>query len=480
MIWNNKRPFIYLRSFLIVTVVICSPLSLAFVIIISLDLMPLIPAISAWGGLIFISFIMVSILLNDLNRLKTIIDHFFDTDDLEPTGIHTRLIKNLVRSLQKLKRNNLETIKEIKKSYNGLEKALNALPGPVLLLGSNVVVIRANVAAKQLLGDEIEGRKLTTILRAPDLTKAIETLEIEGTQNVSFTLQSPIPRIFSAYLKPLPNVADDGTAIVVAILDVTASRKTNQMRADFVANASHEMRTPLATLSGFIQTLQGPAKNDPEAREKFLAIMSQHADRMAQLIDNLLSLSRIEMNEHTIPTDKVNISAILANVVNSLDWQAKERAILVEITLDDELEPLLGDESELTQLFYNLLDNSIKYSRENSVITIQAGFEFVVKDSRPNDQIGINISLRDEGEGIPREHLPRLTERFYRVDTARSRMLGGTGLGLAIVKHIANRHRAEFNITSELGKGSCFTLIFPLPSASAQKHIKRNAVEKLN
>lgn len=423
--------------------------------------MSLIPALSVLCSLCFVLSIMVFILMNDLSRLHFIIEQFMVSDELEPIGIRTRIITNLVRSVQKVRRKNFETIKELKYGYNGLENALDALPGPVLLLGADIVVIRANVAAKQLLRSDIEGRNLTTVLRSPDLTKAVESINESGPKNVTFTFQTPVPRIFSAHLEPLPKVAEDGTAIVVAILDVTASRQAHQMRADFVANASHEIRTPLTTLSGFIETLRGPAKDDPEAQENFLEIMSQHADRMAQLIDNLLSLSRIEMNEHTVPTTKTNLSTILTNVVNSLKWQAKNRAIQVDILLEDELKPLIGDESELTQLFHNLLDNAIKYSRENSKVSIHAKVEIVGDSIKSKEGNRIVISVCDEGEGIPREHLPRLTERFYRVDTARSRKLGGTGLGLAIVKHIANRHRAEFNISSELGKGSCFRLVFP-------------------
>lgn len=369
---------------------------------------------------------------------------------------------------------NIETINQLKYSYNGFEKALDALPGPVLLLGVDAVVIRANVAAKQLLSEDIEGRIFNTILRAPALTKAIETIDKTGSQNVSFTLPTPVPRIFSAHLETLANIADDGTAIVVAILDVTTSKQTHQMQADFVANASHEIRTPLATLSGFIETLRGPARNDPEAREKFLEIMSQHADRMAQLIDNLLSLSRIEMNEHTVPTGNVNLCTILSNVVNSLNWQAKERSIRIETFFEDKLQPLLGDESELIQLFHNLVDNAIKYSRENSTVTIRATAKISLQENNLQNLNGIIISVSDEGEGISREHLPRLTERFYRVDSARSRKLGGTGLGLAIVKHIANRHRAELNISSELGKGSCFSLMFPLSSVDHSEIHKSN------
>ena len=239
------------------------------------------------------------------------------------------------------------------------------------------------------------------------------------------------------------------------------------MRADFVANASHEIRTPLAGLIGYIETLRGLAKDDPVAKDQFFEIMEQNARRMAHLVDDLLSLSRIEMKEHETPEGDADIPALLDAARGDLAWNAEQRGIA--ITLETEGRPLIarGDGGELSQVFHNLLDNAIKYGDANGAVTITARPVSPVPAELgwPADAIGaIAVSVADQGEGIPREHLARLTERFYRVDTARSRELGGTGLGLAIVKHIVARHRGSLAIESELGDGSTFTVFLrPAP-----------------
>jgi two-component system phosphate regulon sensor histidine kinase PhoR len=350
--------------------------------------------------------------------------------------------------------------------HDGLERALDALPGPVLLLSEGHKVVRANRASKNLLGGALEGRDLAAVLRNPDVVAALHTAaRSHSGQDVAFTLQAPVQRHFSARIEPLAKHAADGTAIVLALVDMTAVRLADQMRADFVANASHEIRTPLATLSGYIETLSGAAKDDAEARQRFLAIMARHAERMTRLVEDLLSLSRIEMNEHTAPTERVELPALLATVADNLEWRAKERSAVIARDIEAGLPPLAGDTGELTQLFQNLIDNAIKYGREGGRVRIRAWRE----TSGPDESAAsdILVSIADQGEGIARQHLPRLTERFYRIDTARSRELGGTGLGLAIVKHIASRHRAALTIESEEGKGSIFTLRFAhMPSPS--------------
>jgi two-component system, OmpR family, phosphate regulon sensor histidine kinase PhoR len=233
---------------------------------------------------------------------------------------------------------------------------------------------------------------------------------------------------------------------------VTESKRSDQLRADFVANAGHELKTPLATLIGFIETLLGPARDDPAAHERFLGIMNEQARRMARLVDDLLSLSRIELNEHVAPTERVPLEPVIEEVARGLELPAAERGIRVISELPEDLPEVLGDEDELAQVFQNLLINAIKYGRPQTEVKVTG----IVGGERAAPQVAIAVS--DRGEGIAAEHLPRLTERFYRVDNARSRELGGTGLGLAIVKHIVNRHRGRLEIASTLGEGSTFTV----------------------
>jgi two-component system phosphate regulon sensor histidine kinase PhoR len=233
------------------------------------------------------------------------------------------------------------------------------------------------------------------------------------------------------------------------------------MRADFIANVSHELRTPLAAVSGFIDTLRGHAKEDEPAREKFLDIMSVEAARMRRLIDDLLSLTRIEMNEHVPPEGQIQLDSVVREVVAALAPLARADHVAIEISGSADQPPVLGDRDELIQLFQNLIHNAIKYSREDGHVWISSG---QAADGQ------VFVTVRDDGEGIPSSAVPRLTERFYRVDVKRSREKGGTGLGLAIVKHIINRHQGRLQIESRQGEGSSFTVLMPpAPAETGQK-----------
>jgi two-component system phosphate regulon sensor histidine kinase PhoR len=252
---------------------------------------------------------------------------------------------------------------------------------------------------------------------------------------------------------------------VLALHDITQLKRAEQMRADFIANASHELRTPLATLIGFIETLRGPAREDEEARERFLAIMHEQASRMTRLVEDLLSLSRIELNEHVMPKGTVELGSLLRHLAESLELHAAERGMQIRLALPSNLPAVLGDRDELAQVFQNLVDNAIKYGRPGSEITVSADTEQRNFAGNTGSTPFVSIAVRDCGEGIAREHLSRLTERFYRVDTARSREMGGTGLGLAIVKHILNHHRGFLEVESTVGTGSVFTVFLrPQPS----------------
>ena len=238
------------------------------------------------------------------------------------------------------------------------------------------------------------------------------------------------------------------------------------MRADFVANVSHELRSPLTSLLGFIETLRGPARDDPAARERFLEVMDGQAKRMARLIDELLSLSRVEAEEHLPPDGRVDITNLLYEIGKSLDMRAAARGMKIEIDCDPSLPAALGERDELTLVFRNLIENALNYGRSGTAVTVTASaIERVPSSGVP----GISISVRDRGDGIAAEHIPRLTERFYRVDKGRSRSMGGSGLGLAIVKHIANRHRGRLTIDSRVAEGSVFTVMLPAAPANSER-----------
>jgi two-component system, OmpR family, phosphate regulon sensor histidine kinase PhoR len=334
-----------------------------------------------------------------------------------------------------------------------------SLPQPLLLLDERGRVVASNPAAQSLFGGDFVDRNLAAAIRNPAvLAAAAAVLAGEGGRAVEFTSAVPQERHLRARIEPLSPRAADGTAAILTINDLTGAKRTEQMRSDFVANASHELRTPLATLLGFIETLRGPARDDPEAQGRFLAIMLDQTTRMTRLVDDLLSLSRIEMNEHQPPTGRVDLALLLGSIADTLALRAKARDMRIVLDFPDELPPVVGDPEELAQLFQNLIDNAVKYGRSGTPITVTAE---AVDRSSAGIASAVAVAVKDEGEGIAQEHIPRLTERFYRIDAARSRAVGGTGLGLAIVKHIIGRHRGLLDIESELGRGSCFTVSLP-------------------
>ena len=344
-----------------------------------------------------------------------------------------------------------------------------ALPEPLLLLDPGRRVVRANDAAVQLLGDRLVERDLAAVLRHPAVLAATDAvLRGEGGRLVEFEMPNPVERHLSARIAPLQPPTVEGAAAVLLLHDLTDLKRSERLRADFVANASHELRTPLASLVGFIETLRGPAREDSAARERFLAIMAEQAARMARLIDDLLSLSRIEMNEHRAPTGAVDIASVLRSIADTLEQRAAARGMRFTFDLPEDLPPVLGDSDELTQVFQNLLDNAIKYGASGTAIVIsaQSSARSLAVTRGVQRSPALAIAIKDSGPGIPRDYLPRLTERFYRIDPARSRELGGTGLGLAIVKHIVGHHRGALEIESELGIGSVFTVHLPVVPAA--------------
>ncbi|HXQ07871.1 MAG TPA: ATP-binding protein, partial [Bradyrhizobium sp.] len=256
----------------------------------------------------------------------------------------------------------------------------------------------------------------------------------------------PVPTLFGGIDK----------CMLMTFHDQTPLRRVEEMRADFVANASHELRTPLAALSGFIDTLQGPARDDAKARERFLGIMHTQATRMARLIDDLLSLSRVELSAHVRPDTVVDIVPIIRQVVDGLEPLAGDRQVAIDIQLPDRPVVIAGDREELLRLFENLIENALKYGASGGKIIVSLT-SAMSGEGLPE----IRVMVRDFGPGIAPEHLPRLTERFYRVDVGDSRAQGGTGLGLSLVKHIVNRHRGRLLIESVPKNGATFTACFP-------------------
>ncbi|HEY5379739.1 MAG TPA: ATP-binding protein [Pseudolabrys sp.] len=341
---------------------------------------------------------------------------------------------------------------------------IGGLPNPTIVLDRDARVIAFNSAAATVVPALRAGEPALITLRMPELVDAIRRAgKRREPQRVEFFQRVPHDRWFEAFVTPVRlNGRGEGAAdiLIMTFNDLTPLRRVEEMRADFIANASHELRTPLAALLGFIETLQGPARNDTAAREKFLAIMQQQAARMARLIDDLLSLSRIELNAHLQPSTPLDLAPIVRQVADGLQTLARDRQVEIKMSVPAEPLTVRGDRDEMIRALENLVENALKYGA--------AGKRVDITLSRAQTRAGqpeARIAVRDYGPGIAPEHLPRLTERFYRVDVADSRAQGGTGLGLALVKHALNRHAGRVTIESTPGQGATFIMHLPLPTS---------------
>jgi two-component system phosphate regulon sensor histidine kinase PhoR len=342
-----------------------------------------------------------------------------------------------------------------------LTSLLEAIPEPVLIISADSRIMAANADARALFPALRPGELLALVLRSPDVLDAVERVRTSGRpETVAWRERVPVERIFDVTVAPLEAPVPART-IVLTLRDLTEAHRVERMRVDFVANASHELRTPLASLLGFVETLQGAARDDPRARDKFLVIMRDQARRMARLVDDLLSLSRIEQNLHLRPETPVDFVSVVAHVVDTLTPMALENGVVLDLLAAQEI-TVPGDRDELVRVAENLIENAIKYGGGSDDDTQPVEIEVAVQGSQAI------LTVRDHGPGIAPEHLPRLTERFYRIDAGESRAKGGTGLGLAIVKHIVARHRGRLTIESRLGEGAAFRVFLPLRNNEKQ------------
>lgn len=370
---------------------------------------------------------------------------------------------------------------------------LDRLPDPLMVIAAEEAddltgrrFLFANAAARELFKIQHPGQLLVTAVRNPKVLEAVDEALFGGLEgSVEFETGGAQGRAWLAHVRPLKEAPGRSRLALLALRDETDARRSERTRADFLANASHELRTPLASLSGFIETLRGHAKDDPGARDKFLAIMLAQAERMSRLIDDLMSLSRIELNEHIAPLGRVDLAMAAIDVIDALAPQAKDKAV----TFDPVLPPrggavVEGDRDQIIQVIQNLVDNAIKYTPTGGVVRVEifpglpaeaagaardaaaARMSLLTPDHDPAERYAV-LRVTDRGPGIAREHLPRLTERFYRVEGQKSGDRSGTGLGLAIVKHIMNRHRGGLTVESVKGEGATFGIYLPMAGADS-------------
>jgi two-component system phosphate regulon sensor histidine kinase PhoR len=405
----------------------------------------------------FAIFLIVRWGLGELSQAVDVIDGKTDTPAPAEFGVAASIARTAIRQRQQ----HVELLDEIRQEHDRLRQVFEQVPAPLILLDADGNVTLANRATAAMLDREIATGPFLNLVRDPGFVETVTQTLADGiSRQVEFTIAYPRQRYLAASVTGLDPNAGGGPALIL-IEDQSIARRVDQMRVDFVANASHELRTPLSTLTGYIETLTGGASEDPAVRQRFLDIMHAQATRMARLLDDLMSLSRIEMEEHIEPDASVDLRTLVQDQVEALQLAAGERQMNFRIDVKTPDDPLTvtGDQDQLTQVVQNLLDNAIKYGASGQQIQLELGRQ--PSNSADGSAGEVFFSVNDSGVGIAPEHVERLTERFYRVDHGRSRELGGTGLGLAIVKHILNRHDGRLVIDSTPGEGSRFAVFLP-------------------
>jgi two-component system phosphate regulon sensor histidine kinase PhoR len=455
---DQTLPF---SRYLAVNIVALAPSAIALGILYGLNYLAGRPALIAFACIAIVTVVLVHRYLGSLARFARFVSELSgEQEPVMPRLKFAPATEELAVAAATLAAGWRRQRASIDNLAASAQAIVDGLPDPLIAVDRQRRIVRTNRAAVELLGPVVADRDLSMALRHPALLAAIDSLLVVADGNfvgpehasVDLVLSGAPERDVVAHARRLPRAAADGSLALIVLHDTTALRRAERMRADFVANASHELKTPIAGLLGFIETLRGPARDDARARERFLGIMAEQADRMRRLVDDLLMLSRIEQHEHARPGAAVDLGRVLAGVQDLLQLKASSRKVTVELAVDPGLPRAVGDYDELTIVFQNLIDNAIKYAKPATTVRVTA---------QPLGEDRVAVAVTDEGDGIPAAHLPRLTERFYRVDNARSRQLGGTGLGLAIVKHVVNRHRGRLEIQSAQGKGSVFTVILP-------------------
>lgn len=444
------------------------------------------PGLTALGVTIAGALVVARIWIGNLTRLAEGLRRAADEDaGFERPTLAPLLpaVGEIADGVARLARRLAERAEQVGRLRRADGAIVESLPDPLLVLSADRAPLRANGAARALFGmaegsaGSAAGGDAAALLRHPVLAGAVDRALAEGTpQAADVTLPVPVARELAMRAIPMDPPLADGGRVVVLLSDRSRERAVERMRADFVANASHELRTPLASLIGFIETLRGPAEDDPAARARFLGIMAEQSERMRRLIDDLLGLSRIELTEHQAPTGRALPGRIVRAEAEALEPLARQRGAAIRLELDEAVAAAPADAEQLAQVARNLMENAVRYGNEGGVVTVRVGRAEPGADRRLPARPGVLLAVQDDGPGIPREHIPRLTERFYRVDRGRSRTAGGTGLGLAIVKHIVNRHRGVLLIDSRVGEGSLFRVWLPAaPGEVVQEAAKEAA-----
>lgn len=452
--------------------VLSIPSSLVFMMLVTLRLLPASIAIMAYSAIIVFNIVWLFPITFELQQLKKYIfklsqENSSGVTDLQITENETKDIVNAINEMHRFWTNKAETLEAQTISDTAV---LDTLPDPLLMIDRSGNILGANGSAHKLLGENITEKKVEEIFNSHNFVNAVAKVlrQESDAENLIFYVtkeNTAEQKKLYAHIKRLPWISKGRAVAVISIYDFTKAMKIEKMQSDFVANASHELRTPLSIISGFIETLQTTAKDDKEAQKAFLKIMSEQANYMSVLIENLLSLSRIELNQDQPPQDTVDVSPIIDDAVKALTLKAKEKNMVFETEISDNISPVIADYAQIRQLLQNLCDNAIKYGDQNSKIKISAEICSRIPPSKSYQVASgpaVAIAVNNQGLPISNDEIGRLTERFYRMQAHKDKNIKGTGLGLSIAKHILIRHHGNLRISSSAQQGTTFTIYLPI------------------
>ena len=451
------------------------PSALVFIMLVALKLLPAGIAVMAYASIILFNIVWLFPITFELQQIRKYIfrlakEENYTGEKFDLTENDTREIVDAVNEMHRFWTEKAEKLEAQTISDTAV---LDTLPDPILMIDRKGNILGANISARNLLGDNITDRKVEEIFSSNNFINAVaRVLNKESeSENLIFYVNRGSNRKdedaqnLYAHIKQLPWISKGRAVAVISLYDFANATKIEKMQSDFVANASHELRTPLSVISGFIETLQTTAKDDENARAAFLKIMSEQASYMSLLIENLLSLSKIEMTQDQAPEEKISIAPIAEDVSNALMLKARAKNMKFELKIERNLPEITADYGQIRQLLQNLCDNAVKYGSENTDITVSARVTEAVPPSKSHEVAGgraVAITVHNFGEKISDEYLNRLTERFYRMQTHKNKNIKGSGLGLAIAKHILIRHRGNLRIESDAVKGTAFTIYLPV------------------
>ena len=458
-------------------IVLSTPAAMVFIMLVALKLLPASIAIIAYASIILFNIVWLFPLTSELQQIRKYIFRLSKDEDLtdENLDLTEEDTKALVNAINKMHGFWTEKAENLKAQTISDTAVLDTLPDPILMIDRTGNILGANISAHNLLGNDITDKKVEEIFSSNNFINAVSRVlhQKSEAENLIFYVakgkeknkhKEEMQKLY-AHIKQLPWISKGKAVAVISLYDFAKTNKIEKMQSDFVANASHELRTPLSIISGFIETLQTSAKDDEHARETFLKIMSEQAGYMSLLIENLLSLSKIELTQDLLPSEKIDILQITEDVSNALMLKAQAKEINFKLKTAEDLPTITADYAQIKQLIQNLCDNAVKYGQGKTDITISASVCEGVPPSK-SYEVGqgkaVEISIHNYGEAISQEDLSRLTERFYRMQTHKDQNIRGSGLGLSIAKHILIRHRGNLKIHSDETQGTSFNVYLPI------------------